>query len=142
MTKRYFTPEEIKQLALSPYIDTVHPSRVTYSDAFIKIFIERYQSGDKPSVIFKECGLDPLVFGQSRISGFSRKYRRYNTYEDYLSAKEQGANEPKARSSYDEIKRLKHENELLKQSNEVLKKSIFIYQQHIEDKPSNNDTIN
>lgn len=50
-------------------------TRIYYTDGFRERTMERYRNGDKPSVIFRDAGLDPKLIGGKRIERCIARWR-------------------------------------------------------------------
>ncbi|OLS33761.1 HTH domain-containing protein, partial [Bacillus sp. MRMR6] len=58
MSKKVLAEKEIKLLSNNPYVKSVSPKGVTYTDEFKNIFISENEKGKLPRQIFEECGFD------------------------------------------------------------------------------------
>ena len=54
MSKHVFTDEQIKELNNNPYVISVTPKYVNYSEEFKKLFLKDYNDGMSPIDIFKK----------------------------------------------------------------------------------------
>jgi hypothetical protein len=66
--KNSFTEDQVRQLQANQYTEYVSSKSIRFTDAFKHLFWDRYVDGARPVDIFIECGYDPEVIGQSRIS--------------------------------------------------------------------------
>ncbi|OLS33540.1 HTH domain-containing protein, partial [Bacillus sp. MRMR6] len=66
MSKKVLAEKEIKLLSNNPYVKSVSPKGVTYTDEFKNIFISENEKGKLPRQIFEECGFDIDVLGIDR----------------------------------------------------------------------------
>ncbi|OLS36832.1 HTH domain-containing protein, partial [Bacillus sp. MRMR6] len=67
MSKKVLAEKEIKLLSNNPYVKSVSPKGVTYTDEFKNIFISENEKGKLPRQIFEECGFDIDVLGIDRV---------------------------------------------------------------------------
>ena len=75
MSKKLFTEKEIKILSNNPYVRSVSPKGITYTDEFKEIFIVENEKGKLPREIFEECGFDIDVFGLKRVQSLGKRWR-------------------------------------------------------------------
>lgn len=75
MSIKRFSEYEINVLRQNPYVKNVSDKSITYDDSFKERFIEEYNKGKLPSVIFEDAGFDVRVLGD-RISKSSDRWRR------------------------------------------------------------------
>ena len=68
--KNFFTQEQMEQLLKNPYVKSVTPSTVRFTEEFKRYFYQKHTSGMLVRDIFLECGIDPDILGESRIDGF------------------------------------------------------------------------
>ena len=74
---RAFTAEERSYLLSLAAVDSVdRASRVHYADRFRDECMRRYHAGEKPTVLFREAGLDPKLVGWKRIERAFANWRR------------------------------------------------------------------
>lgn len=76
MSKHVFTDEQIEELNNNPYVISVTPKYVNYSEEFKKLFLEDYSNGMPPIDIFKKYGLDPDLPGAKRRYNFVMRIKR------------------------------------------------------------------
>ena len=63
-----FTPGQRAYLCSLAAVDKVDAfSRIHYADWFRADCMRRYQTGEKPTALFREAGLDPKLIGYKRI---------------------------------------------------------------------------
>ena len=65
-----FTKEQISLLRKNQYVKGISSSTISFTEEFKNLFHEKHSSGITTSKIFNECGIDPEILGESRISGF------------------------------------------------------------------------
>lgn len=106
MARGALKPEEVEILKTNPYVVSVAENRIVYSDEFKNRFIKEYQEGKRPTLIFRDAGLDPGILGTKRIERASSRWREsyaagtLGKYEDG-SIRQVKARE-KRRNAYDE----------------------------------------
>lgn len=76
MSRTRFSLKEMEALKENPWVSSVSALRVQYSTEFKKHFVEEYEAGKKPTVIFRECGFDPRVLGYKRIERATYRWKR------------------------------------------------------------------
>ena len=82
MVGRVFTAGELAYLRSLDAVDRVDgSSRIYYADWFRVECMRRYQAGEKPTVLFREAGLDPRLVGHKRIE---RAFARWRYMERVL----------------------------------------------------------
>lgn len=122
---RKFTQSEIDMIRLSPYVVVVHPTRIAYSNELKELYYDQRSHGFTPTQIMTACGLGPDLIGAKRIKSLAYALNRYASYEAYLA--HHSAETPTQRlSQKEELKYLRHQNDLLTQENRFLKKSMLI----------------
>lgn len=75
MARGRLTEEEIKILRQNVYVSDVEESRIIYTNEFKFLFIKEYQSGKKPTQIFREAGFDPKILGSKRIERAAHRWK-------------------------------------------------------------------
>jgi transposase len=130
MSKKIFTEKEIKQLSTNPYIKSVSPKGITYTDEFKHLFIAEKVKGKFPRQIFEECGLNIEIVGIHRIASASKRWSKaFN--ESGISglrdtrAENSGRPGDRELSLEEKNARLEAQINLLKAENELLKKIRF-----------------
>ena len=124
-----FSPEEISQLSSNKYVKAVSPSTVRFTEEFKQYFLERCSEGATSPQIFRECGIDPAILGESRIDGFRFMLRKQAALEEGiidLGNQSQRLKAPDSRSANEtdaeKLRRLEHELAYTRQEVEFLKK--------------------
>lgn len=130
MSKKIFTEKEIKSLSSNPFVKSVSPKGITYTDEFKHIFISENDKGKLPRQIFEECGFDIDVIGIERVSSSGKRWRaayRENGVSGLRDTRTEKAGRPCERGLTLEEKyaRLEAQHNLLKAENELLKKIRF-----------------
>ena len=67
MGRGKLTKEERTILKANPYVVDVNENRIIYSTEFKKRFMEEYNEGKAPSMIFRDAGFDTQILGSKRI---------------------------------------------------------------------------
>lgn len=122
MSIKKFSEYEINVLRQNPYVKNVSDKSITYDDSFKERFIEEYNKGKLPSVIFEEAGFDVRVLGD-RISKSSDRWRRQSKRLEGLKDTRKGSSgRPRTRDLTKEeiIERQRAQIELLKQERDFL----------------------
>ena len=70
-----FTNEERDYLISLDAVAEIRSKNIIYTQAFKKIFIEKYKQGEKPSKIFEEAGLSKEIIGYKRIERACARWR-------------------------------------------------------------------
>ena len=70
-----FTNEERDYLISLDAVAEIRSKNIVYTQAFKKIFIEKYKQGEKPSKIFEEAGLSKEIIGYKRIERACARWR-------------------------------------------------------------------
>lgn len=134
MGVNYFTDEQVEELRNNPYVKKVSYKAITYEESFKELFLNDYQKGVPPSVIFLNYGFNPKVLGRRRIDTFTRRVRSQNERpEGFEDARKGNSGRPATKESSDKeiIERLKHKNKILQQENDFLKRIRFINKKQI-----------
>lgn len=76
MSKKIFTSKEIDALAANPYVKSVSPKGITYTDEFKELFIAQTLEGKFPVEIFRGCGFDVEVLGERRMNSCKNRWTR------------------------------------------------------------------
>src|SRR5688500_14306834 len=75
MPKKHFNEKELKKLSTNPYVKSVSPKSIKYTDAFKRIFIAENEKGKLPRQIFEENGFDVGVIGIVRVNRAANRWR-------------------------------------------------------------------
>lgn len=127
MSKKLFTEKEIKVLSNNPFVKSISPKGITYTDEFKRVFIEEYDKGKLSREIFEECGFDIDILGVDRVLSSGKRWRAAYR-ENGVSGLRDNRNENSGRPSERELtfeekyKRMEAQLNLLKAENELLKK--------------------
>jgi transposase len=130
MSKKIFSKKEIEILSKNPYVKSVSPKGITYTDEFKELFIAQKEKGKFPSEIFRDCGLNPEIVGKARIDSASKRWRNAYRKSGVMGLRDTrpgNSGRPREReiSIEEKYARLEAENNLLKAENELLKKIRF-----------------
>lgn len=77
--KKTFSPEQIRLLQENRFTEYVSSSTLRFSREFKELFWQEYQKGKTPRQIFSECGYDPQILGDSRMSNFAYNISQAHT---------------------------------------------------------------
>ncbi|KKK33090.1 tranposase [Mesobacillus campisalis] len=130
MSKKIFTKKEIEILSKNPYVKSVSPKGITYTDEFKELFIAQNEKGKFPSEIFRDCGFDPEIVGKRRIDSASKRWREAYLMNGVMGLRDtrpgnSGRSRERELSIEEKYARLEAEINLLKAENELLKKIRF-----------------
>lgn len=135
MSKVLFTDDQVKILNKNKWIKNITNKGITYTDQFKYKLVKECENYKKfPQDVFRECGINPDIVGERRISNSAYRWRKQlsstgkitdtrttnsgNTLKRELSDKE------KLERAEARIKLLEAENELLKK-NELIEMGIL-----------------
>lgn len=68
MPRRKFSEQDIEALAANPYGAKVTPSQISFTAQFRSYMRGRLEAGTHPMDVFRECGYDSEVLGQTELS--------------------------------------------------------------------------
>jgi transposase len=127
MPKKHFTEEEINKLSTNPYVKSVSPKSIMYTDEFKRIFIAEYVNGKLPRQIFEENGFDVEVIGIVRVNRAASRWRTSYKESGVLGLRDMrkdNSGRPTIKEPTLEEKnaRLEAQIQLLRAENELLKK--------------------
>ena len=108
-----FTPDEMKQLKQSPYIDNVFRDQIVYGKLFYQEFWRIRQLGYTEKEAFEFLGLDPDIVGSQRIRSVRNRVKDlYKTNQLYETEEEKTFSISQQLEQKDrEIKKLRQEVE-------------------------------
>lgn len=135
MSKVLFTDAQVEKLNKNKWIKNITNKGITYTDEFKYKLVKECENYKKfPQDVFRECGINPDIVGERRISNSAYRWRKQlsstgkitdtrttnsgNTLKRELSDKE------KLERAEARIKLLEAENELLKK-NELIEMGIL-----------------
>jgi transposase len=127
MPKKHFTEEEINKLSTNPYVKSVSPKSITYTDEFKRIFIAEYANGKLPRQIFEENGFEVEVIGIVRVNRAASRWRTSYNESGVLGLRDMrkdnsGRPTKKEPTLEEKNARLEAQIQLLRAENELLKK--------------------
>lgn len=126
MSKTRFTKEQVERLGLSSYVASVSNTTIRFTAEFKKRFLEERKSGREVREIFRECGIDPEILGEKRISGFcyqvNKKAKQNDDFSDKRAGNHRKKTEGEAGTIEQRINRLENELAYTRQEVEFLKK--------------------
>lgn len=126
MSKTRFTKEQVERLGSSRYVAAVSNTTVRFTAEFKKHFLEERRAGKEVREIFRECGIDPDILGEKRISGFCYQVNKKANQNEDFSDKREGNHRKKtegeAGTVEERISRLENELAYTRQEVEFLKK--------------------
>ena len=123
MGVNYFTDEQVKILKANPNVKNVSNKAITYNDSFKEYFVNEYNKGKLPVVIFEDVGLSVKILGKIRIQESSKRFRKQaERLEGFNDTRSTNSGRPLTKHlTKDEIiNRQKAEIEYLKQEREFL----------------------
>lgn len=122
-----FTEEQVEQLKANQYVRSVSSSTVRFTVEFRKHFYQKRKSGKSTRQIFLECGIDPDILGEKRISGFCYALNKYAKREEGFSDKKRRILRCSPMSTdqtvEERLKHVEHELAYTRQEVEFLKKN-------------------
>lgn len=125
MSKHVFTDEQIEELKRNPYVISVTPKYVNYSEKFKELFLEDYSNGMPPIDIFRKYGLDPDLLGEQRRHNFVKRIKRQSQRLDgFKDMRKVNSGRPRTKdlTSEERIQQLNHKINILEQENDFLKR--------------------
>lgn len=134
MGVNYFTDEQVEELRKNPNVKNVSNKAITYEESFKELFLNDYQNGISPSLIFTKYGFNPKVLGKKRIDNFVQNMKRQNNRpEGFEDTRKGNSGRPIERELTDKeiIEKLKHKNKILQQENDFLKRIRYINKKQI-----------
>jgi len=124
--KNFFTQEQMEQLLKNPYVKSVTPSTVRFTEEFKRYYYQKHTSGMLVRDIFLECGIDPDILGESRIDGFCYTINKQAKRDTGFTDNRQNNYRRPAKTGEEtvdiRIKQLEHELAYTRQEVEFLKK--------------------
>ncbi len=126
MSTKLFTSKEINALRINPYVKSVSPKGITYTDEFKELFIAQTFDGRFPVEIFQVCGFDIEALGTHRINSCKKRwlasYKRNGVMGLCDTRKgNSGHKKDGTLSAEERYAKLEAENKLLKAEVELLK---------------------
>ena len=116
----------MEQLLKNPYVKSVTPSTVRFTEEFKRYYYQKHTSGVLVRDIFLECGIDPDILGESRIDGFRYTINKQAKRDTGFTDNRQNNYRRPAKTGEEtvdiRIKQLEHELAYTRQEVEFLKK--------------------
>ena len=130
MSKILFTDAQVKKLNRNKWIKNISNKGITYTDEFKYKLVKECENYKKfPQEVFKECGIDPEIVGESRIRNCAYRWRvqLYNSGE-LKDRRTSNNGRPIVRelSDKEKLERAEAKIKLLEAENELLKKNELI----------------
>lgn len=125
MGHNHFTADQMKELNANPYVKNATEKYINYTEEFKKLFIEDYQNGMLPTMIFRKYGFDTSVLRKNRIRSFTNRVKKeINRPEGFEDQRKNNSGRPseKGLTSEEIIAKLKQQNKILRQENDFLKR--------------------
>ena len=128
MSKILFTDAQVKKLSKKKWIKNITNKEITYSDEFKYKLVKECENYKKfPQDVFRECGINPEIVGERRISNSAHRWRKQlNSTGEIIDTRKGASGRPlehelsdkeKLERAEAKIKLLEAENELLKKTN-------------------------
>jgi putative transposase len=76
MSKKRFSDEEQKRLAINTYVKNVSDKAITYSYEFKQLFIDQNILGKTPREIFEASGFDVEALGMERVKTCAKRWKK------------------------------------------------------------------
>ena len=127
MSRKPFNAEELTELRSSPYVSSVTPVKINFTEEFKCIAYKQLSAGITMREIFEQHGIDPNVLGPARIRGIAFHIRHNADREEgFVDLREQNRRRPPKETTEQTLKakveRLEHELAYTRQEVEFLKK--------------------
>jgi len=125
-----FTDKQVEKLSKNKWIKNITKKAITYTNEFkIKLVKETENYKKFPQDIFRECGIDPEIVGEGRISNVAYKWRKQYQSKGEIKDNRLGSSGRKLERNLSESEKLKRAEakiKLLEAENELLKKNEMI----------------
>ena len=122
----HFTDEQMDHLRVNHYVKSITATTIRFTEEFKRYFLQKRNEGVSSHQIFMECGLEPDILGESRISGFRYTIKKYAMREEgFIDNRQYGHRKEKSTDDMSvetRIKHLEHELAYTRQEVEFLKK--------------------
>ena len=113
-------------LRVNHCVKSITPNSIKFTEEFKRYFYQQRKSGRTVRSIFLECGIDPDVLGESRISGFcytvNKQAKRESGFVDNRQNNYRRPTRTGEETMETRIKQLEHELAYTRQEVEFLKK--------------------
>ena len=130
MAKILFTDIQVKKLNKNKWIKNVTNKEITYTDEFKYKLVKECENYKKfPQDVFRECGINPEIVGERRISNSAHRWRKQlNSTGEITDTRKESSGRPLERelSDKEKLERAEARIKLLEAENELLKKNELI----------------
>lgn len=130
MSKILFTDAQVKKLSKNKWIKNITNKEITYTDEFKYKLVKECENYKKfPQDVFRECGINPDIVGERRISNSAYRWRKQfkSTGELKDTRKDtSGRHLEHELSDKEKLERAEAKIKLLEAENELLKKNELI----------------
>lgn len=130
MSKVVFTDSQVKKLSKNKWIKNISNKGITYTDEFkMKLIKETKDYKKFPQDVFRDCGINPDIVGESRIHNAAYRWKQqYKNTGELKDNRKDGAGRPRVSelSEREKLKRAEARIKLLEAENELLKKNEMI----------------
>ena len=137
MSKILFTDAQVKKLSKNKWIKSITNKGITYTDAFKYKLVKECEDYKKfPQDVFRECGINPEIVGESRISNAAHRWRKQLDSTGEISdtrTTKSGNTLKRELSDKEKLKRAEAKIKLLEAENELLKKNELIEMEVLKD---------
>lgn len=122
MSVKRFSAKEIEILKQNPNVKHVTEKSITYEDHFKESFMEAYQQGKLPRMIFEDAGFNIEVLGDRYRNAAYRWKAQAKRLEGFKDTRKTESGRPRQRTLSDKeiIERQRAEIEYLKQERDFL----------------------
>ena len=126
MSKILFTDAQVKKLSKNKWIKNITNKGITYSDEFKYKLVKECENYIKfPQDVFRECGINPEIVGERRISNSAHRWRKQlNSTGKIIDTRKGASGRPLEHelSDKEKLERAEAKIKLLEAENELLKK--------------------
>ena len=130
MSKILFTDAQVKKLSKNKWIKNITNKGITYTNEFKYKLVRECEDYKKfPRDAFRECGIDPEIVGEKRISNSTHRWRKQlNLIGEIKDTRKGASGRPLEHelSDKEKLERAEAKIKLLEAENELLKKSELI----------------
>lgn len=130
MSKILFSDVQVKKLSKNEWIKNITNKAITYTDEFKYKLVKECKDFKKfPQDVFRECGINPEIVGESRIRNVAFKWRKkFNSTGEIKDTRKgaSGRSLERELSDKEKLERAEAKIKLLEAENELLKKNELI----------------
>lgn len=127
MSKILIADTQVKKLSKNKWIKNITNKGITYTDEFKYKLVRECENYKKfPQDIFRECGIEPEIVGESRIRNCAYRWRQQlNNTGQIKDTRKENEGRPLERdlSDKEKLQRAEAKIKLLEAENELLKKT-------------------